>query len=74
MATALIRLLAWETPYAAGVALEKTKDKKIIKNKSYSIQDSVALVREDTKRLTEQNRELRNRPTKIWSTGVPIVA
>ena len=28
MATALIRLLAWEPPYAMGVALEKTKRKK----------------------------------------------
>ena len=28
MATALIRSLAWEPPYAAGVALKKTKDQK----------------------------------------------
>ena len=28
VATALIRPLAWEPPYAAGVALEKEKDKK----------------------------------------------
>ena len=28
-ATALIRPLAWEPPYAAGVALEKTKEIKI---------------------------------------------
>ena len=27
-ATALIRLLAWEPPYASGVALEKTKQNK----------------------------------------------
>ena len=28
VATALIRPLAWEPPYAAGAALEKTKNKK----------------------------------------------
>jgi len=28
LATALIRPLAWEPPYAMGVALEKTKKKK----------------------------------------------
>ena len=28
-ATALIRLLAWERPYAVGVALEKVKRQKI---------------------------------------------
>ena len=34
MATALIRPLAWEIPYATGVAQEKTKRQKIkIKNK-----------------------------------------
>ena len=27
VATALIRLLSWEPPYAVGVALEKTKKK-----------------------------------------------
>jgi len=29
VATALIRPLAWEPPYAAGVALEKAKRQKI---------------------------------------------
>ena len=29
VATALIRLLAWEPPYATGAALEKTKKKKV---------------------------------------------
>ena len=33
MATAAIRLLAWEPPYAVGVALEKTKKKKKKKEK-----------------------------------------
>ena len=28
LTAALIRLLAWEPPYAAGMALEKTKKKK----------------------------------------------
>ena len=32
-AVALIRLLAWETPYAVGVAQKKTKDKKKKKKK-----------------------------------------
>ena len=32
-ATALIGLTAWEPPYAAGAALEKTKDKKKKKRK-----------------------------------------
>ena len=30
---ALIRLLAWESPYATGAALEKTRDEKIFKKK-----------------------------------------
>ena len=33
-ATALIRFLAWEPPYATGVALEKVKSQKKIKNKN----------------------------------------
>ena len=33
-ATAPIRPLAWEPPYAAGVALKKTKDKKKKKKKT----------------------------------------
>jgi len=37
-AIALIRLLAWETPYATGAALEKAKDKeKKKKNKLENI-------------------------------------
>ena len=39
-ATALIRSLAWEPPYAAGVAQEKAKTKK--KKKKINIQKSVA--------------------------------
>ena len=31
VATALIRPLVWEAPYAMGMALKKTKDKKINK-------------------------------------------
>ena len=34
MATALMRPLAWKPPYAAGVALEKTKKKKKKKEKN----------------------------------------
>ena len=34
VATALIRPLAWEPPYAAGAALEKTKKKKKKKKES----------------------------------------
>ena len=34
LATALIRPLAWELPYAAGAALEKAKRKKENKNNS----------------------------------------
>ena len=33
VATALIRPLAWELPYASGVALKRQKDKKKIKRK-----------------------------------------
>ena len=33
VATAPIRPLAWEPPYATGVALKRQKDKKKIKNK-----------------------------------------
>ena len=36
-ATALIRPLAWEPPYAAGVAREKTKKKKKKKKKKSTI-------------------------------------
>ena len=36
VATALIRPLAWEPPYATGVALRRTKDKKIKENKIVS--------------------------------------
>ena len=34
-ATALIRPLAWEPPYAAGAALEKTEKKKKRKKENY---------------------------------------
>ena len=38
VATALIRPLAWEPPYAVGATLEKAKRKKIkIKNKTWVI-------------------------------------
>ena len=37
VATALIRPLAWETPYGAGAALEKAKRPKKIKNKKVKI-------------------------------------
>ena len=37
VATALVRPLAWEPPYAAGAALEKTKKKKILEFKFYSL-------------------------------------
>ena len=48
-ATALIRPLAWEAPYAVGAALEKTKDKK--KKNLYS--DSVILPLKFTKIIHE---------------------
>jgi len=37
VATALIRPLAWEPPYAAGVALKRQKDKKKKKNDHFII-------------------------------------
>ena len=41
VATAPIRPLAWEPPYAAGAALEKTKKEKEKRKKEISIQTSL---------------------------------
>ena len=34
------------------------------------MQDSLVLVKEQTKRSTQQNREPRNRPTQVYSTSL----
>jgi len=46
-ATALIRLLAWEPPYAAGVALEKAKRQKKKKKKKERKKEMQLLEGED---------------------------
>ena len=43
-ATAPIQPLAWEPPYAAGMALEKAKRQKNKKTKNYFVQFPIALV------------------------------
>ena len=43
VATALIQLLAWELPYAAGVALKKKKKKIPVQDKAFFLQASTGL-------------------------------
>ena len=57
VATAPIRLLAWEPPYAAGAALEKTEKKKERKKRKKKPALRVPVVAQQVMNLTSIHRD-----------------
>ena len=78
-ATALIRPLAWEPPYAAGAALEKTKKKKIFRNDNISNNSNerkgkYRKIILGSKRIQLTTLAGEHMPWSVWEVKAPLLA